>query len=142
MSGNIEIRKEDSSDGGRYVATFEGSEAEMTYTKLGPSLISIDHTFVPDSMRGKGVAQALAKMRFWMHAVAVGKSFRVAASCRHRLRAIPTGRMFWEARAFSRQNRFTLLARKCSIACRGCRLRGFWALYSFCLCPFPSGPFP
>lgn len=43
------------------MATFEGSEAEMTYTKLGPSLISIDHTFVPDSMRGKGVAQALAK---------------------------------------------------------------------------------
>lgn len=61
MSGTIEIRKEDSSDGGRYAAVLDGSEAEMTYTKLGPSLISIDHTFVPDTMRGKGVAQALAK---------------------------------------------------------------------------------
>ena len=61
MAATIGIRKEDSSDGGRYVAALEGSEAEMTYTKLGPSLISIDHTFVPDTMRGKGVAQALAK---------------------------------------------------------------------------------
>ena len=61
MSGTIEIRKEDSSDGGRYAAVLDGSEAEMTYTKLGPSLISIDHTFVPDAMRGKGVAHALAK---------------------------------------------------------------------------------
>ena len=61
MAATIGIRKEDSSDGGRYVASLDGSEAEMTYTKLGPSLISIDHTFVPDTMRGKGVAQALAK---------------------------------------------------------------------------------
>lgn len=61
MSGNIAIRKEDSSDGGRYSALLDGSEAEMTYTKLGPSLVSIDHTFVPDAMRGKGIAQALAK---------------------------------------------------------------------------------
>ncbi len=36
MSGTIEIRKEDSSDGGRYAAVLDGSEAEMTYTKLGP----------------------------------------------------------------------------------------------------------
>ncbi|GAA5541304.1 MULTISPECIES: GNAT family N-acetyltransferase [Brucella/Ochrobactrum group] len=61
MSGNIDIRKEDSSDGGRYVASLDGSEAEMTYTRLGPSLISVDHTRVPEAMRGKGAAQALAK---------------------------------------------------------------------------------
>ncbi|WP_343312503.1 GNAT family N-acetyltransferase [Brucella sp. BE17] len=61
MSGNIDIRKEDSSDGGRYVAALEGSEAEMTYTRLGPALISIDHTLVPEAIRGKGAAQALAK---------------------------------------------------------------------------------
>lgn len=63
MTGTTTIRKDDSSDGGRYAAIIEGVpvEAEMTYTKLGPNLISIDHTFVPDSMRGKGVAQALAK---------------------------------------------------------------------------------
>ncbi|MBN9046308.1 MAG: N-acetyltransferase [Rhizobiales bacterium] len=61
MSGDIDIRKEDSSDGGRYVAAMDGRESEMTYTKFGPALVSIDHTFVPDALRGKGVAQALAR---------------------------------------------------------------------------------
>jgi len=60
MSENIRIEKNDDIDGGRYFVVIDGDEAEMTYTKLGPALISIDHTFVPDSMRGKGVAQALA----------------------------------------------------------------------------------
>ena len=57
----IDIRKEDGTESGRYSVTIDGHEAEMTYTRLGPALISIDHTFVPDSMRGKGVAQALAR---------------------------------------------------------------------------------
>jgi len=60
MAGNIEIKKSDAADSGRYVVNIDGDEAEMTYTKRSPTLISIDHTFVPDSMRGKGVAQALA----------------------------------------------------------------------------------
>ncbi|WP_407975729.1 GNAT family N-acetyltransferase [Brucella pseudogrignonensis] len=60
MAENIQIQKADSTDSGRYFTNIDGDEAEMTYTKLGPALISIDHTFVPDSMRGKGVAQALA----------------------------------------------------------------------------------
>lgn len=60
MAGNIEITKSDNDDYGRYLVTIDGDEAEMTYTKLGLNLISIDHTFVPDTMRGKGIAQALA----------------------------------------------------------------------------------
>lgn len=60
MVGNIEIKKSDAADSGRYFVSIDGDEAEMTYTKQGPALISIDHTFVHDSMRGKGVAQALA----------------------------------------------------------------------------------
>ncbi|MEJ5081779.1 MULTISPECIES: GNAT family N-acetyltransferase [unclassified Ochrobactrum] len=60
MAGNIEIKKSDAADSGRYVVNIDGDEAEMTYTKRSSTLISIDHTFVPDSMRGKGVAQALA----------------------------------------------------------------------------------
>ena len=32
----------------------------MTYSRASPHLIIIDHTEVPDSMRGKGVGQALA----------------------------------------------------------------------------------
>ena len=60
MAENIQIQKADSTDSGRYFANIDGDEADMAYTKPGPALFSTDHTFVPDSMRGKGVAQVLA----------------------------------------------------------------------------------
>ena len=45
----------------RYVATLEGveGEAELTIAQVSASLIIADHTAVPDSMRGMGVANAL-----------------------------------------------------------------------------------
>lgn len=49
---------------GRYSATVEGHEAEMTYSRTSPRLVIIDHTGVPDALRGRGVGQALA-----LHAV-------------------------------------------------------------------------
>jgi len=60
MDSAIPVKKQENSEGGRYVVAPDGEEAEMTYTRLDPGLISIDHTVVPDSMRGKGIAQALA----------------------------------------------------------------------------------
>lgn len=48
---------------GRYAATapaVEG-EGELTLSKVTPTLIIADHTYVPDSMRGLGVARALAE---------------------------------------------------------------------------------
>lgn len=60
----MDIREEKSGSGGRYVATLEGHEAEMSYSRASPELIIIDHTGVPDALRGKGVGQALA-----LHAV-------------------------------------------------------------------------
>ncbi|MCF3638363.1 GNAT family N-acetyltransferase [Rhizobium sp. TRM95111] len=45
---------------GRYTATVDGYEAEMTYSRTSPRLIIIDHTGVPDALRGRGVGQALA----------------------------------------------------------------------------------
>ncbi len=56
----MDIREEKSGSGGRYVATLEGHEAEMTYSRASASLIIIDHTGVPDALRGKGAGQALA----------------------------------------------------------------------------------
>jgi uncharacterized protein len=46
---------------GRYVARIPGvaGEAELTFTRHGPDLISADHTGAPDSMRGTGAASAL-----------------------------------------------------------------------------------
>ena len=60
----MDIRNENKASGGRYVATVEGHEAEMTFSRTSPKLIIIDHTGVPDSLRGKGVGQALS-----LHAV-------------------------------------------------------------------------
>jgi len=57
---DIEISNEETKSGGRYVAEVEGHQAEMTYSRTTPKLIIIDHTGVPDALRGKGVGQALA----------------------------------------------------------------------------------
>lgn len=60
----MNIKNEENASGGRYVAELDGHQAEMTYSRTSPKLIIIDHTGVPDALRGKGVGQALA-----LHAV-------------------------------------------------------------------------
>ncbi|WP_138467637.1 GNAT family N-acetyltransferase [Poseidonocella sp. HB161398] len=47
----------------RYAATVEGveGEGELTLSKVTPSLVIADHTAVPDTMRGLGIARALAE---------------------------------------------------------------------------------
>lgn len=58
----IEIIREDSETKGRYVARIPGKpEAEMTFSKAGTSRIIIDHTEVPDALRGMGVGKALVE---------------------------------------------------------------------------------
>jgi predicted GNAT family acetyltransferase len=58
----LDIHYSESDTKGRYGATVAGvaSEAELTISKVSPSLIIADHTFVPDELRGRGLAQALA----------------------------------------------------------------------------------
>jgi Predicted acetyltransferase len=51
--------KEDGSHGS-YLATVNGATAQMTYSRTSPKLIILDHTEVPDALRGQGVGQALA----------------------------------------------------------------------------------
>ncbi|MGR9247570.1 GNAT family N-acetyltransferase [Rhizobium leguminosarum] len=65
----MDIRSEEDVSGGRYAAKVEGYEAEMTYSRTSPKLIIIDHTAVPDALRGKGVGQALA-----LHAVEAART--------------------------------------------------------------------
>ncbi|WEX76915.1 GNAT family N-acetyltransferase [Sinorhizobium numidicum] len=57
----MEIAHEETKTKGRYTATIEGCTGEMTYSRSSPRLIIVDHTMVPDELRGKGVGQALAK---------------------------------------------------------------------------------
>lgn len=62
-AGAIAIDHERSDHGGRFVYRSEGSEAELTYANApadgGPQRVSADHTYVPDSMRGQGIAARL-----------------------------------------------------------------------------------
>lgn len=53
------IEHVESGSKGRYVVRLEGSEAEMTYTRAGEHLIIIDHTSVPDALRGRGIGAVL-----------------------------------------------------------------------------------
>ena len=56
---DMSINREDSPKGGRYTVRINGEEAEMTYSRAGSTRIIIDHTGVPDSMRGMGVGKQL-----------------------------------------------------------------------------------
>ncbi|MGE0255753.1 MAG: GNAT family N-acetyltransferase [Alphaproteobacteria bacterium] len=53
------IAREEGPTKGRYVARLDGAEAEMTYSRAGAATIIIDHTGVPDALRGRGVGDAL-----------------------------------------------------------------------------------
>lgn len=50
------------SDNGRFYIKEHGKNvAEITFTSLGNDVISIDHTFVDSSLRGKGIAEKLIR---------------------------------------------------------------------------------
>lgn len=56
----MEIKHNESERGGEFVIEENGNRAaEMTYTKAGEGLISIDHTFVEHDFRGEGIAKDL-----------------------------------------------------------------------------------
>jgi predicted GNAT family acetyltransferase len=54
-------REERGTSGGRWVVSLDGHEAEMTYSRASAALIIIDHTGVPDALRGRGVGQVLVR---------------------------------------------------------------------------------
>ena len=54
-------REERGTSGGRWAASLDGHEAEMTYSRASAVLIIIDHTEVPDALRGRGVGQVLVQ---------------------------------------------------------------------------------
>lgn len=47
--------------GKRYFAVVEGAEAEAAYREDADGTRSFDHTYVPDAMRGKGIAEQLVR---------------------------------------------------------------------------------
>ncbi len=74
----------------RYAAKAAGlsSEAELTISKVTPQLVIADHTFVPEELRGRGMAGALAER---LIADARAKGQRIVPLCPF-LRAYATKR--------------------------------------------------
>jgi predicted GNAT family acetyltransferase len=64
----------------RFTVRVEGDDenAELTYLRVGPKLIDIQHTYVPAGGRGHGVAEALATAAF---DYARDRGFRVVPTC-------------------------------------------------------------
>lgn len=55
------VLREDGAAKGRYHLTVAGSEAEMTYSRVGAGMIIIDHTEVPTALRGQGIGERLVR---------------------------------------------------------------------------------
>lgn len=88
----ITIDHETSGQDGRFVYRAAGAEAELTYAEApavgGVRRVSADHTYVPDSMRGQGIAARLvdaliAKAREEQWQVIPRCSYVVTAFQRH-----------------------------------------------------------
>lgn len=58
---DMTITRELTATKGRYVGRIadQTEEAELTFSRTSPTLVIADHTYVPESMRGTGMGQAL-----------------------------------------------------------------------------------
>ena len=45
------VEKEEDGEG-RFFVRMEGDEADLVYTRIGPHLIDVQHTYLPQSARG------------------------------------------------------------------------------------------
>lgn len=77
---DIVITREMGATKGRFSARLDGiaDEAELTFSRVNPTLVIADHTFAPDSMRGMGVARALVER---LVADARSEGFRIIPLC-------------------------------------------------------------
>ena len=74
MDLNIKHDEEDL----RFYAELNGDEAELTYTYPESGVMDFDHTFVPESDRGKGYADQLVQTGL---DYARSKNYQIVPSC-------------------------------------------------------------
>lgn len=76
----IDIQLQEAGEFGRYTAHVadHADAAELTISRLDAATVIADHTWVPHSLRGQGIAQALVE-RLMKDARA--KGFRVVPRC-------------------------------------------------------------
>ncbi|WP_300545154.1 GNAT family N-acetyltransferase [Maricaulis sp.] len=77
---DIQITLEETGSKGRYIAHIPGHEdtGEMTFSRIGPKRVIVDHTGVPDTLKGMGVGAALARN---VVAEARAKGFTIVPLC-------------------------------------------------------------
>jgi predicted GNAT family acetyltransferase len=57
MAEDLSVEHHDGAGHGRYFISLPGGlEAEMTYRKIGSTVIAIDHTYTPPEFRGQNIA--------------------------------------------------------------------------------------
>lgn len=80
MTDDIGVDREDSGGvRGRYVIHLDGgAEAELTYLKRDDGALVADHTFVPPSHRGQGLAEKLVDR---LIADARAGGYKIAPTC-------------------------------------------------------------
>ncbi|ARS35582.1 GNAT family N-acetyltransferase [Pontibacter actiniarum] len=74
MSDNVIHDEEDL----RFYMPFKEEDAELTYTYPETEVMDFDHTYVPDSQRGKGIAGKLVKEGL---EYARSRNYKVIPSC-------------------------------------------------------------
>lgn len=62
----------------RFYAPFDGDEAELTYTYPETEVMDLDHTYVPEDERNKGLADKLVKTALDF---ARSHNYKVVPSC-------------------------------------------------------------
>ena len=76
MNKSLPIRHDQT--GKQFEVTVDGCRAYLSYMDLGKQTIDIYRTFVPDALRGRGVAAALTEQALQF---AEGKGYTVIPSC-------------------------------------------------------------
>lgn len=78
--GTITINRVGNDTKGLYMAQVEGFDevGELTFSRASPTLVIVDHTGVPDALRGMGVGSALAER---VVADARTEGFRIVPLC-------------------------------------------------------------
>ena len=72
------MKVEHDEEQGRFTVRVGDDEAELVYTLPGPGIMDIQHTFVPETARGHGVAELMAEAAF---EYAREKRYRVVPTC-------------------------------------------------------------
>ena len=55
----MEVQKQDTPQGHRFVIVTEAGEAELTLARVGDGVFNANHTYTPRALRGQGVAGKL-----------------------------------------------------------------------------------